>query len=585
MIYVVLVAGALFAAFHFFGKNIEYAYLVRTGADHLKKGKIAAATSEFNKAYNLKPDSGMAIDGLGAVALRQNDFDKSSKLYTEAIAAGLKYDSTLNHSELGASYLDCGLYKNAEAEFRQALKLNSNDALALYGMGSCMHANMNLDDAISYYNKALQNNPKLSKARKDLSMAEDDKNKGAIYYMFDRNGEPLARYNLIPGQGKKSYILDQKAAHITGFDSDRRQRKEGMEKYLTDYLPGNRIYLTIDTRVQNAISRALGWYKGAVVVLNPKTGEILGMYSQPTFKPSTVSGDEWWKTVDNPNHPLLNRATDKLYEPGSIAKLITISAALEYGIDMKTVFPVTCKGSIFLDGQPFFCSQKHGRVTSLEQAVDESCNIGAAAIAFAIGGPRLLEYNTKFGFGQKFDIGFTDTVSGRTISIPVQTSMAPNSDNDKFELANHGCGLSTKSGDYSITVLHAALLAATVANGGIMMNPHIVKEIRNINGKIIYQAVPEVVKKPISPATAAKLTELMLEAVDKGLGQKARVRGVKIAGKTGTSGKNGILNAWFISFAPIENPEYAIAVFGDGEGKGMNVAAPVAGDIYKELLK
>jgi cell division protein FtsI/penicillin-binding protein 2 len=117
------------------------------------------------------------------------------------------------------------------------------------------------------------------------------------------------------------------------------------------------------------------------------------------------------------------------------------------------------------------------------------------------------------------------------------------------------------------------------------MNPHIVKEIRNINGKIIYQAVPEVVKKPISPATAAKLTELMLEAVDKGLGQKARVRGVKIAGKTGTSGKNGILNAWFISFAPIENPEYAIAVFGDGEGKGMNVAAPVAGDIYKELLK
>ncbi|PKL91975.1 MAG: hypothetical protein CVV21_04320 [Candidatus Goldiibacteriota bacterium HGW-Goldbacteria-1] len=574
----------LAGAFHFFGKNLQYALNVKSGAANLKKGKLAAATSNFNKAVNIKRDGALAIDGLGAVALKQGDFQKAEKLYTEAMAAGLKPNKTINHSVIGNEFMDGGLYRYAETEFKHAVALNQFDAEAMFGLGSCAHAATNLDEAIKYYNKALQYNPKLSKARKNLSLAEDDRNKGAIYYMYDRNGEPLARYNLIPGQGKKTYILDQRAAHITGFDSEKRQTKEGIEKHLAEYIPGNRIYLTIDSKIQNTISRALGWYKGAVVVLNPKTGEILGLYSQPTFKPNTIDQD-WWDVVGNRNKPLLNRATDKLYEPGSIAKMITIASAYEYAIDPQKIFPVKCPGHTYYDNKIFWCWTKHGKVKSIEQTVDTSCNIGAAELAFAIGSPRLTEYNTKFGFGQQLDLGFMDITRNVRISIPVKTSSAPMNDRTKFDLAMHACGLSYEGHNYTITPLHAALLAATIANDGVMMDPYMIKEIRNINGKIIYQAAPRAIKKPVTPETADKITRLMIDSVENGIGQKARVNGISIAGKTGTSGKSGALNAWFISFAPAENPEYAIAICGDSEGKGMSVAAPVAGDIYKDLFK
>jgi peptidoglycan glycosyltransferase len=582
---IVLAAG--YMLFKFSGENLRYYLAVRAGIDNFDKNRLSYATSDFNNALNIKPNGADALDGLGLIAVKQNDFEKADKFYTDALAAQLKPHSAINHTKYGDMYLDLGLYRNASVEFTQDLKLNPNDTEALYGMGCCQHAGGNIDAAINYYNKALSLNQKFIKARKNLSLAEEDKNKGAMYYLFDTNGEPLARYNLIASDSKRTYMMDQKTAHITGFVSEKHNRSEGIEKYLAEYIPGNKIYLTIDSKVQDIVSKSMGWYKGAIVVIKPQTGEILALYSQPTYRPNTIEKD-WWKDVDNANQPLLDRAIDKLYEPGSIAKVITVAAAYEHGINDKDVFPVKCAGSTQFDGQPFWCWQKHGRVKSTDQAFEESCNIGCAFLGFAVGSPTLSEYNQKFAFGQQFDLGIYDKARSKQISIPVKESYAPQNDLNKYETALHSCGLSIPGKNtYTITPLHAALLAAAIANSGVMMTPYIIKEIRNINGKVIYQGVPTEAKRSITPLSAKKLTELMVKAVEEGIGKKALVKDLAIAGKTGTSSNkiNGPLNAWFIAFAPAENPQYALAVVCDGEGKGMTVAAPVAGEIFKGLLK
>lgn len=582
-----IVAGLTVAAviFYFTNKNLGFYLAVKSGVSNFEKNKFTDAMSDFNKALNIKPNAPEAIDGLGLIYVKQGDFEKAQQTYSQAITSGLKSNRYINHTKYGNQYLDMGAYKNAEMEFSQAVRLSSTDSKALYGLGCSFQAYGDLDRAISYYTKALTYSPKFTQARKNLSVAEDDKNKGAIYYLFDKNSEPLARQNLIAAEGKKTYLLDQKAAHITGFDSDKRG-KTGLEAELAAYLPGNKIYLTIDSQLQQAVSRSMGWYKGSIVVLDPSTGAILALYSQPTFRPNAIDKN-WWDYNGNSNKPLLNRATDRLYEPGSIAKIITVAAAYENAVKESSVFPVKCAGSTMFDGKAFWCSDKHGRINSIEKTIDTSCNIGTAFLGFSVGSPALTEYDMRFGFNTLFDIGFTDAIRKTEISIPVQKSLSPANDPDRFSIAMHACGLSPdRKNQFLITPLHAAMLSATIANDGIMMNPYLVKEIRNVNGKLLYQAVPKELKRPVSPATAEKIKALMIDAVEKGIGQKAKVKGISIAGKTGTSnGANNSLNAWFISFAPAEKPQYAIAILCEGEGKGMTVAAPIAGEIYKGIFK
>jgi len=582
------VITAIYLLFNFGGKNFKYYFLIKSAVNNFKKGKINYAISDFNKAINLNSKNPLAYDGLGSIYLKQGDFEKAKNYFDQALNYGLKFNSTINHIEYGNTYLNAGLYNQAELEFTQAIKLYPTDSKALFGLACCYHAQLKLDSAIMYYNKALTYNPKFIAARKGLAMAEDDKNKGAIYYIFDRNGEPLARYNLIELKNKRTYLLDSKTAHILGYVDEKRNKKQGLEKFLENYIPGNKIYLTIDSKIQKAVVDAMGWRKGSFVVLNPKTGEILAIYNQPTFSPNNLNDPSYYyKIIANKNKPFLNRAFEKLYEPGSIAKIITLSAFFDTGLSEKNIFPVKCSGSTVFNNKPFWCWKKHGKVKSIEEAIEESCNMGSAFMGFAIGSPKLSEYNTKFAFNEEFDLGFFDALRNQKISIPVLKSLNPENDIDKYELAMHASGLSPdKTKLYRITPLHAALLSATIANKGVMMYPYLIKEIRNINGKLIYASQPKLLKIATSPTTAEKIKNLMVLTVEKGIGQKAKVKGLKIAGKTGTSGgeKNG-LNAWFLAFAPADDPQFAVAILGDEEGKGMQVAAPIAADFFKALLK
>lgn len=570
--------------FYFSGKNLKHFIYIKSGISNFEKGKLAYAMSDFNKALNTKPNSPLALDGLGLIYVKQGNFEKAMKTYTEAIAAGLKSNNLINHTKYGKKYLDNGLYKQAELEFTQAIRLSRTNSIALFGLGCCYHAMGNLNQAINYYTKSLTYNPKFTAARKNLSIAEDEKNKGSIYYLYDRNGEPLARYNLISGENKKTYLLDFRTSHLIGFDSDK-YGKYGLEKYLEQYSQGNKIYLTIDSRLQQTVARIMGWYKGAIVILNPTTGEILAMYSQPTFNPNTIDKD-WRKINSNPNKPLINRATEKLYEPGSIAKIITIAAFYENNIKESTIFPIRCAGSTVFANKPYWCWDKHGKVKTMEQAIETSCNIASAFIGFSTGINSLVEYATRFGFNKDLDIGFYDTIRNTKVSIPVAKSIFPVEVKDKYDLAMVASGLTpAKNNPYLITPLQAAILAQIIANNGVYVNPHIIKEIRNINGKLLYKNTLVESKKVIFPSTASKIKYLMQKVVQDGIGKKAKVKDLSVAGKTGTSGNSRRLNAWFISFAPSEKPEYAMAILGDEEGKGMTIAAPIAAEIYKSLLK
>lgn len=569
---------------YFSGKNLRHFIYIKGGIANFEKGRLSYAMSDFNKALNIKPNSPLALDGLGLIYVKQGDFEKAMKIYTEAIAAGLKSNNLINHVKYGDMYLDNGFYNKAELEFTQAIRLKNTNFKALFGLGCCYHALGNLNQAINYYTKSLTYNPKFTSARKNLSIAEDEKSKGSIYYLFDRNGEPLARYNLLAGENKKTYILDFKASHVLGFDSEK-HGKYGLEKYLEQYTSGNKIYLTLDSHIQQTVAKIMGWYKGAIVILNPSTGEILAMYSQPTFNPNNIDKD-WWKINGNTNKPLLNRAIEKLYEPGSIAKILTVSAFYENGLKESSIFPVRCAGSTMFSNKPFWCWDKHGRVKSIEQTIETSCNIASAFLGFSVGINSLSEYAIRFGFNKDLDIGFYDSIRNEKISIPGGKSIFPYEIKDKFELAMVASGLTpSRNNPYLITPLQGAILAQIIANNGTFINPYIIKEIRNINGKLLYKNTLADSKKVVSPATTTKIKSLMEKVVQNGIGKKAKVKGISIAGKTGTSGSSKGLNAWFISFAPSDNPQYAMAIVCDEEGKGMTIAAPIASEIYKALLK
>ena len=407
--------------------------------------------------------------------------------------------------------------------------------------------------------------------------------RGMHFYMYDTEKEPLARVSFNKdGFRTRSYQLAQYAAHITG-TSWEKVGALGLEESLADLLPQNNVQLTINSRLQRLVSKHMGWRKGSVVVIDPKTGDILAAVNQPSFNPNENSSKNYHKIRGNRNKPLKDRAFDGLYEPGSICKIITAAAALETHVDLSKIFPKNNPPAVQFSGKWFRDWKNHGMVKSLKQAMDVSSNIALAYVGFELGADKHYEFTNRFGFGRKFDLGFT-IPGGKTYSIPVAQSTAPLSKDDKYSLAERACGLGK---DYRITPLHAAMLAATVANKGVMMNPRLIKKVSNIAGKTIVETVPEEAGRVMTEDTAERLKEIMIDTVENGIGQAAKVDGVKVAGKTGTSRtiSGGQLDAWFIAFAPADDPRVAIAVLGEEEGQGMKVAAPIAGAILKEWIQ
>ncbi len=548
-------------------------------AVHLaQEGHSDAAVGQLNALASANPSSARVLDGLGVALNRAGKPKDAQDAYERARDLGASSSWIGLHLDEGRAALSRGALDAAEVEFDHARSLDKSSARAVAGLAQAAHAAGRLPQALELYKEALALNPSLHEAEEGQRVAREAVDRGSLYYINDRNGNPLARRAVTAdGLGDRSYPLNQMTAHVVGCLSEK-AGDQGLERDLKGLFPAAQVELTLDATLQAAASKALGWRKGALVAIDPNTGEILAAISQPTYKPESVDKD--WRSIrENPNKPLEDRALDGLFEPGSIAKIMTAAAAYDAHVDMGRIFPFSPPTAVDLDGKIFRDWEDHGKIRSLKEAMDVSSNIALYQVAKAMGADALYATTNRFGFNQAWDLGFT-LPDGRRFEIPVATSRAPQHADTQFALAQRACGLGE---DYRISPLHAAMLAATIANKGKRMKPRLIKEVRTLTGDLLYSMKPEVDAEVIKEETAAKVTQLMEDAVegDRGIGKGARVEGIRIAGKTGTARTHlkGQLDAWFICFAPVDHPKIAVAIFCDQEGTGMHVAAPIRGGL------
>jgi len=331
-------------------------------------------------------------------------------------------------------------------------------------------------------------------------------------------------------------------------------------------IKGNTIKLTLDKNLQVYASEILANKKGSLVAINPKTGEILAMVSKPDFNPSKIDAN-WDNLVKDENSPLLNRAIDGLYPPGSIFKIITTSAALN---NNYTDYEIECSGSINIEGYEIKDSNnnRHGKIT-LDKAFAKSCNSYFVSLGLKLGNECLYYEAVKFKFNKK--------ISSNLIT---KISKYNNANNDR-DLALQSIG----QGSVLITPIHAASIAAIIANDGVLIPPYLVSEITDMSGEIIKSFKSAKSEKIIDSDKAKSIKDMMIYTVKSGTGTKAKISGINVAGKTGTAeNPHGKPHSWFIGFAPAEDPQIAIAVIIENGGSGGNVAAPIAGKVIKKAI-
>ncbi len=547
------------------------------GFKHWNQGELELASMEFRKVLARSPGNAKAIDGLGLVEVKEGHLDKAREAYRQAINAGLTYSRRFDHLKTGQTFMDEGKYPEAELELQHALELQPNSPEIYVALGTVERALGQVLKGEKYYMTAQQYDKKNKKVKELLHEVQEEETRGYTGYIFDRTGSPLAvqwTEKNRPKNGDRGYPMGKEFAHLIGWldpEETYNRGSAGLENAYKDYLPGNKLYLTLDNRIQRVIFKAMGWQKGSIIVLNPHTGEILGCISQPTFTPDHIHSD-WRKYLQDRNTPLLNRAFEGLYEPGSIIKIVTSAAALEKNLDLKKIFPLYCKGYQYIDNQLFFDWQKHKTVKSLEEAFDASCNMSFARLGFELGADTLLEFNNRFGFNN----------TPKTINIPLAMGFTPKLGLSRYELAQAATGLGK---GFRTTPLNAAMIASSIANDGVLMSPYLVDKLTNVQGKVLQENKPQVLSNVISRQTSQFLTTMMLNDVERGIGVKARVKGIKVAGKTGTSGsRDPNFHAWFICFAPAESPKIAVAILAEFGGTGKDIAAPIAKKVIEGIM-
>ncbi len=352
--------------------------------------------------------------------------------------------------------------------------------------------------------------------------------------------------------------------------------------------------LSISYDLQKAAVSALGDHRGAVVMLDPRTGEVLALASTPTYNASTIANPVTARAAfaalqDDPAQPLLPRATLGRYVPGSVFKIVTAIAGLGSGaITPDTTYkeqPAAEKTGLLVDGyrvRDGHHPQTGSTPLDLVGATEVSCNIWYALTGLRTGGAALVGYADRMGFGAPLPFDLPTAAS----QVTNGRGGEPGGFVDDVELANASYG----QAETFVTPLQMALVAATVANGGELMRPRLVTSMtgqRSGARTIGAQSMGRVI--PVEDADAIKAA--MVQAVEGRLGRLfttgAKVPGVTTAGKSGTAelGGSGEPHSWFIGFAPAENPTIAIAVLVEQAGRGGEVAAPIAGRLMARYLK
>jgi penicillin-binding protein A len=401
-------------------------------------------------------------------------------------------------------------------------------------------------------------------------------------------------------------------AHAVGYSTIGRSRT-GLEESMNDYLTasnanlstvfdttldklrgiprqGNDLVTTIDLDAQRAAVQGLAGKCGAAVALEPSTGRVLALASAPTFDPNLVETDfekiEAITAPCEPAAPLLDRATAGRFVPGSTFKVVTAAAAIDTG----TFTPQSefdDPGYCTLFGKRVFnfsdqgTPSGFGRVT-LAQAVENSINSVFCNIGKELGADVILDYAKRFGFYERPPI---ELPSEEVLISGLYSDGRLYDPSDQSEVDPGRLAFGQER--LVVTPLQMALVAAGVANDGVVMEPKLVERIVAPDGDVIQGFKAEEWTKAVEPSTAADLTAMMVQAVESGTGVAAQIPGISVAGKTGTAetGTAGRNNTWFICFAPAERPEVAVAVaLTDQSSTGGATAAPIAKAILEAAL-
>lgn len=358
---------------------------------------------------------------------------------------------------------------------------------------------------------------------------------------------------------------------------------------------GNDVVLSISVRAQRVAESLLRGKCGAAVAIQPSTGRILALVSSPSYDPNLIESN-FARAQKAPGYPckppapLLDRATNGLYPPGSTFKTVTATAALDTG--------AFTPDSVFAD--PGYCTEYGKKVynagnpdqggpeafghLTLAEGFQHSVNSVYCNVGKTIGAAPILEYARRYGFYAKPPVELpTDelSASGLYEKGRLWYPKDPATQVDPGRLAFGQERL-------LVTPLQMAMVAATVANGGVEMRPHLVDRIVSPSGSVLDRTKPEKLNRVMKPKTAQELTQMMVSVVQAGTGTAAQIPGVQVAGKTGTAetGTNNVYVPWFIAFAPADHPQVAVAVVVENvyRGFGGSVSAPIAKQIMQAIL-
>ncbi len=367
-------------------------------------------------------------------------------------------------------------------------------------------------------------------------------------------------------------------------------------------IPGLNLVLTIDSQLQQKADELLAGKTGAIVAMNPQNGEILALANNPSFDPNKfalgISADDWSQLINNPLKPLQNRAIQSQYPPGSVFKIVTATAALEEHIVNSTT-ELFCPGYYKLSGWRYECwkSGGHGKL-SIHRAIVESCNVFFYQVGVALGVEKIARFAQMFGLGKASGIELPGEKEGL-----VPTAEWKEKNIGELWLPGNTVSLAIGQGYLMTTPIQLANMISTIANGGTLYKPMLVKKILFADGRLRHQMQPQIWSKlSLSEQTLTIIRRALGGVVNEkgGTGGRARLRKQQVAGKTGTAQVIKLEtieelpeeelplavrdHGWFVCFAPLSSAEIALAVFLEHGGKGGRVAAPLARELLRKFF-
>ncbi len=463
-------------------------------------------------------------------------------------------------------------------------KIRSYPILVLSIFYSCLFAAMLIYISAYSYNNRQELMDNSFNTRQQILLNQNSRGR-----ILSRDGEVLA-YSEDNGSGKevRIYPYGREFAHVVGYSTN---GKAGIEALANYYLintsidlaekvqldtkgekyPGDYCITTLDVNLQEVAFNALSARKGAIVVTNPKTGEVLAMVSKPDFEPGTIKQD--WDALiadTSPDARLLNRATQGLYPPGSTFKIVTALAYIKEHPEDYNNYRFTCAGRFQYDGEKISCyhGENHGNVDFVKSFA-ESCNSSFANIGIGIKRNVFSDTLDQLLFGKQLPIDIL--YSKDSAHIDENTSVG-----DVMQL-------SIGQGATSVTPMHMNMITSAIANDGILMKPYFISAIKSEDGKNVKSYSPDTYKRLMTAPQARTLQSMMKEVVEQGTATKLKGLSYTAAGKTGSAeftDSTTDSHAWFTGYAPAEDPEICVTIIVENAGSGGSYAVPIAKRIF-----